>query len=166
MSDSTSRHSVSELFKLHGRQLLTYLRGRAGPDDAPDLLQETFVRALRHGGVTAMPDPQAYLQVIATNLARDLARRRTTEAKYLEFGELPDVASPEAPPGDHIEVGERAQILRAAIESLPPRCREVFVLFMQQNVPVSEAAKRLGISDSMARRHVRLAFRRCREAVR
>ena len=76
MLDTAMRLAVGELFKLHGRQLLTYLRGRAGPDDAPDLLQETFIRALRHGALAAMPEPQAFLQVIATNLARDLARRR------------------------------------------------------------------------------------------
>jgi RNA polymerase sigma-70 factor (ECF subfamily) len=166
MLDSAMGRSVGELFKRHGRQLLTYLKGRAGPNDAPDLLQETFVRALRHGGLAAMPDPQAFLQTIATNLARDRARRRHTEAKYLEFGELPDTASPEAPPGDSIEENDRSRILCATIESLPPRCREVFVLVMQENLPVKEAAERLGMSDSMARRHVRLAFRRCREAVR
>jgi RNA polymerase sigma factor (sigma-70 family) len=167
MLDSAMRRSLGELFKRHGRPLLTYLRGRAGPVDAPDLLQETFVRALRHGGLEAMPDPRAFLQTIATNLARDLARRRSTEAKYLEFGDLPEEApSSEAPPGEAVEENDRARILRATVESLPPRCREVFVLVMQENLPVKEAASRLGMSDSMARRHMRLAFRRCREAVR
>lgn len=165
MFDIATRRSVGELFKLHGRQLLTYLKGRAGPNDAPDLLQETFVRALRHDGdLAAMADPKAFLQVIATNLARDLARRRITEAKYLEFGELPEVPSLEAAPGEIIDESDRARNLRATIETLPPRCREVFVLVMQDNLPVKEAAKRLGMSDSMARRHIRLAFRRCREA--
>jgi RNA polymerase sigma factor (sigma-70 family) len=167
MFDTATRRSVGELFKLHGRQLLTYLKGRAGPNDAPDLLQETFVRALRHDGdIATMADPQAFLQVIATNLARDLARRRNTEAKYLEFGDLPDVPSQEAPPADHIEESERSRVFRATIETLPPRCREVFILVMQDNLSVKDAANRLGMSDSMARRHIRLAFRRCREAAK
>ncbi|HEY8066128.1 MAG TPA: RNA polymerase sigma factor [Methylosinus sp.] len=103
--------------------------------------------------------------MIATNLARDRVRRRNTEAKYLEFKEeLPDAPSPEAPPGEASEERERSQLLIATIDSLPPRCRKVFVLVMRENMPVKEAAARLGISDSMARRHIRLAFRRCREA--
>jgi len=166
MVDTALRLSLGELFKLHRRQLLTYLKGKAGPDDAPDLLQETFFRALRHGGVAAMPEPQAFLQVVATNLARDLVRRRKTEAKYLEFGDVPEVPSPEAPSDESIGECERSHSLRAAIESLPPRCREAFVLVMKENMPVKEAAKQLGISDSMVRRHIRLAFRRCREVVR
>ncbi len=165
MLDFALRRSVGELFKRHGRQLLVYLRGKAGANDAPDLLQETFIRALRRGGLEAIPDPEAFLQVIATNLARDRVRRRNTEAKYLEFKEeLPDAPSQEAPPGEASEERERSQLLIATINSLPPRCREVFVLVMRENMPVKEAAARLGISDSMARRHIRLAFRRCREA--
>jgi RNA polymerase sigma-70 factor (ECF subfamily) len=62
MLDSALRRSVGELFKRHGRQLLVYLRGKAGANDAPDLLQETFIRALRRGGLEAMPDPEAFLQ--------------------------------------------------------------------------------------------------------
>ncbi|WP_400770651.1 RNA polymerase sigma factor [Methylosinus sporium] len=161
------RRSVGELFKRHGRRLLVYLRGKAGANDAPDLLQETFIRALRHGDIDAMADPEAFLQVIATNLARDRMRRRNTEAKYLEFkDELPETPSPDALPGESSEDNDRSRLLIATIDSLPPRCREVFVLVMQENMPVKAAAERLSISDSMARRHIRLAFRRCREAAR
>ena len=164
-SNSNKRHSVSELFNLHGRELLTYLTRRVGPVNGSDLLQETFVRALRHSGTAAIGDPHAFLQVIAVNLARDFARRRKTEAKYIEFGDLPEIPSSESPPGEQFERSERSRLLQAAVDSLPPRCREVFVLVMHENVPLKKAAKRLGISDSMARRHLRLAFQRCRAAV-
>lgn len=166
MANSVMRRAVGEIFQRHGRQILAYLNGKAGPNDAPDLLQETFVRALRHGGLTTMPQPEAFLQTIATNLTRDLARRRHTEAKYLEFAdELPEAPAPEAAACEALEQSDRERVFLATIESLPPRCREVFVLVMQENLSVKEAAERLGMSDSMARRHIRLAFRRCREAV-
>ena len=164
MSDNRS-HLIRELFTRNKRDLLSYFTRRVGPEDASDLLQETFARALRHGGPAAIADPHAFLQVIAVNLARDFARRRKTEAKYLEFGDLPEVPSSEASPGEQLECSEKSRLLRAAANSLPPRCREVFVLVMHQNVPLKKAAKRLGISDSMARRHLRLAFQRCRAAL-
>jgi len=167
MFDNGNRYSIAELFRLHGRELLSYLTRMAGRDHASDLLQETFVRALRHEGHSAaVADPQAYLQVIAVNLARDFARRRATESKYLDFGSVPaDVPSSEALPLEHVERKERFRLLREAVESLPPRCREVFVLVMHKNIPLKKAAKHLGISDSMARRHLRLAFQRCRAAL-
>ncbi len=165
MSDQKS-HLIRELFMLNKRDLLKYFTRRVGREDASDLLQETFVRALRRSSnAGAIDDPPAFLQVIAANLTRDFTRRRKTEAKYLEFGDLPEVPSSEAPPGAQIERSEKSRLLRAAVESLPPRSREVFVLVMHENLPLKTAAKRLGISDSMARRHLRLAFQRCRAAL-
>lgn len=157
---------MSELFKRHKSGLLSYLTRRAGRENAPDLLQETFVRALRHDGLAAVADPPAFLQTIAINLARDFARRRATESKYLEYGALPSsVPSSEAPPGEQIESCEKSRLLCEAVETLPPRCREVFVLVMHEDVPLKQAAKTLGISDSMARRHLRVALQRCRKAL-
>lgn len=119
MPMSNKRSSLfRELFTRNKRELLTYFTRRVGLDNAPDLLQETFVRALRHGGPATIADPPAFLQVIAVNLARDFARRRKTEAKYLEFGELPEVPSREAGPGEHIERSEKSRLLRAAVDSL------------------------------------------------
>ena len=40
--------SFRELFLRNKRGLLTFLTRRVGREDASDLLQETFVRALRH----------------------------------------------------------------------------------------------------------------------
>lgn len=164
MSDKKS-HLIRELFTRNKRDLLKYFARRVGREDASDLLQETFVRALRHSDPAAIAEPRAFLQVIAVNLARDFSRRCKTEAKYREFGDFLEAPSSEAQPEERIECSEKAHLLRAAVESLPPRCREVFVLVMHENIPLKTAAKRLGISDSMARRHLRLAFQRCRAAL-
>jgi len=162
----TKRHVLAALFRRHRRELLAYLGRRAGRDNAPDLLQETFVRALRHDDLAAVGDPPAFLQAIAVNLSRDFVRRRATESKHLEFGRSPlEVASSEALPDEQVEAEQRARLLRAATESLPPRCREVFVLVMHEDVPLKQAARTLGISESMARRHLRLALQRCRAAL-
>ena len=48
--------SIRELFLRNKRGLLSYLTRRVGPDDASDLLQETFVRALRHDEFAAVAE--------------------------------------------------------------------------------------------------------------
>lgn len=162
----TKRYFLTELFKRHQRELLTYLSRRAGRENAPDLLQETFLRALRHDELAAVANPPAFLQSIAINLTRDFTRRRATEARHFELGDLPNEVASSAPtPEDQVEGSQRTRLLADAVESLPPRCREVFVLVMHEDVPLSEAARRLGISESMARRHLRLALQRCRAAL-
>ncbi len=161
MSDQRSNF-IRELFTRNKRDLLKYFSRRVGREDAADLLQETFARALRYDQFEAVADPLPFLQQIAVNLARDFARRRKTEAKYIEFGDLPeDAPSSEAPPGARIEADEQRRQLHAAVGTLPPRCREVFVLYMHEGLPLAEIAKRLGVSTNMAQKHMRLALQRC-----
>lgn len=158
--------SFRELFLRNRRGLLRYFTRRVGRDDAPDLLQETFVRALRHGDLEAIADPPAFLQQIAVNLGHDVARRRKVEANCLEFGDPPeDVPSDAASPVERLEIDEKARLLQEAVDALPPRCRDVFVLYVSERLPLGEVARWLGISKNMAQKHVRLAFQRCRAAL-
>jgi RNA polymerase sigma-70 factor (ECF subfamily) len=158
--------SIGELFSRNKRDLLKYLTRRVGPADASDLLQETFVRLLRRGRLEAVADHPAFLQQIAVNLARDFSRRRKFEATRLEFGDPPEeTPAPDAPPGQAMEEDEATRLLREAVAALPPRCREVFVLYVDQRLPLAEIAARLGISKNMTQKHVRLALQRCRAAL-
>lgn len=157
---------MRELFLRNKRGLLGFLTRRVGREEAFDLLQQTFVRALSHDRLETVVDSSAFLKQIAVNLAKDSARRRGREARYLAFGELPEhVSSGDATPEDAMDLARRARIVLETIEGLPPRCREVCILVMHEAASVSEAAQRLGISETMTRRHLRIALLRCRAAL-
>lgn len=157
---------LGALFERHKRELLSYFTRRAGRDNAPDLLQETFARAMRRGRLEAVVDPPAFLQRIAANLTSDFHRRARTEQKFLEFGEASlDVPDGETPLDDRLEDEQKRRLVLAALETLPPQCRRVFALVMQQGASTKEVAKALGITETMVRRHLALAVLRCRNAV-
>jgi RNA polymerase sigma-70 factor (ECF subfamily) len=162
-----NRHlSIGELFERNKRDLLNYLTRRVGREDAPDLSQETFVRALRHDHFEAIADHPAFLQQIAVNLTRDFARRRKVEATYVDFGDPPENApSANVSLEESLETDERSRLLRRAVDDLPPRCREAFALYISERLSLAEIASRLGISTNMAQKHVRLALQRCRAAL-
>lgn len=163
---SQKRHLASEIFERHKRDLLGYLRRRMSPDDASDLLQETFVRVLRHDQIEAIVDPAAFLKKITVNLARDFARRRKVEVSHLTFGELPEnVASDEAQADGRIEADDEMRLLREAFDALPPRRREVLALHLHESLSLDEIARRLDISDRMVRKHLSLALAACRKTV-
>lgn len=165
MSDEKLRF-ISRLFVSGRRELLVYLSRKVGREDASDLLQETFVRVLRHGRFDSVADPQSLLKRIAVNLARDHARRRRTEAKVIDVGAPPESAvSTDHPPDARLEAEEKWRLLCEAVDGLPPRCREVFLLFMTEGLDLGEIAARLGISRNMAQKHMRLAMARCWTAV-
>jgi RNA polymerase sigma factor (sigma-70 family) len=156
---------LSQLFMRHGHDLLQFLARRVGAQDAPDLLQETFLRLLRRTGEPIL-EPSGFLRITAVNLARDHRRRRKTELKYLEFGDFPENLPASYPlPEEKIDAERRLRRLHEAIKQLPPRCRQVFIMRRFEELPQKEIAKRLGISRNMVQQHLRLVLKRCRAAV-
>nr|WP_255609596.1 RNA polymerase sigma factor [Methylosinus sp. Sm6] len=154
------------MFLHNRRELLDYLTRKVGPDDASDLLQETFVRALRHERFDTVVDPPAFLQRIAVNLSLDFLRRRKTETGYLHYVDsFLDPPSPDATPEETLGHKRKSQRLAAAIAALPPRCRDVFLMGVFEDIPMIEVARRLGMSDRMARKHMANALRLCRAAL-
>ncbi|CAN2536185.1 hypothetical+protein [Methylocapsa aurea] len=120
-----------DLFLRNRKDLLSFLTRRVGRADADDLLQETFARFIIYSDARTVSEPPPFLQKIAMNLVRDFARSRAAEARYIEFGDLPqDAPSAERSPLAHVEAMEKWRLVAAAIAALPPRCREVFVLYM------------------------------------
>ncbi|MBG0810557.1 RNA polymerase sigma factor [Methylosinus sp. H3A] len=161
MSDEKSRF-FGRLFLRSRRELIAYFSRRVGREDASDLLQETFVRALRSDRFEAVADPPSLLQRIAVNLARDHARRRRTEAKYVDLGaDAEQAVATGASPDARLEAEEKWRLLCEAVDGLPPRCRDVFLLYMREGLGLGEIAERLGISRNMAQKHMRLAMARC-----
>jgi len=165
MPDQT-KHSLRDLFLRNKRDLLAYLTRRVGSDDATDLLQETFVRALRYESFREVADPPAFLQRIAANLLRDLVRRRKIERTIIDPGRDAADAPSEAEEGEaRLDLERQSQRLQAAMADLPPGCREVLTLAIHDNLSIEEIAARLGISENGARKQLRRAVLRCRAAV-
>ncbi|HEY8064735.1 MAG TPA: RNA polymerase sigma factor [Methylosinus sp.] len=159
-------HRFRELFRHNKRTLLDYFKRRVGPENASDLLQETFVRAIRREDFDSVADPPAFLKQIAINLSRDFARRRESEAKYFIPGDAAeDVIEAAVAPDALYETEELAHRLLAAIEALPPKCRQAFVMRRFEDISHEDIAARLGISRNMVEKHLRLAMERCRAAL-
>ncbi|HEY8261781.1 MAG TPA: sigma-70 family RNA polymerase sigma factor, partial [Methylosinus sp.] len=86
--------------------------------------------------------------------------------RYLEYGEPPlDVPDGDAPLDERLEEEQKRRLVLATLETLPPQCRRVFALVIQQGASTKEVARELGITETMVRRHLALAVLRCRNAV-
>jgi RNA polymerase sigma-70 factor (ECF subfamily) len=155
-----------ELFLRNKRDLLDCLTRRVGPEDAFDLLQETFVRMLRRRETGPILDEDAYLRTTALNLARDFSRHAKSVAKHVAPGDIPgDIAETGLDPSQICEAQDSVRLLYAAMKDLPPRCREVFILRRFHDLSPDEIARRLGISRNMVEKHLRLALERCHAAL-
>jgi RNA polymerase sigma-70 factor (ECF subfamily) len=157
----TTRWFTTEVLP-HEPALRGYLHGLVAPDDLDDLVQETYARLLRARERGPIGHPRGLLFATARNAARDLFRRRTT-ANTFPIAEIDDSRvfdpAPAAP-----EVASRrqeAEILEAAIASLPPRCREILLLRKFENLSHREIAARLGIAEHTVEAQLTKALHRC-----
>jgi len=155
------------LFRRYGKDLVRFLTGRvACPDTAADLAQEAFLRMIQARAVEPVRDTRAYLFRTAANLASNHHRHRravpmveTTDADWAEL-------SDPAPAADQVAMGREDLVrLGHAINTLPPRRREVFMLHRVENLEPDAIAARLGISRNMVDRHLRKALVHCLEAM-
>lgn len=103
---------------------------------------------------------QAYLFRVAASVLADRARRRAVRATDLhqelqEWDHPVEDISPE-----RVLLGQEAvRAMVAAIETLPPRTRDAFVLHRFEEVTYGAIAARMGISVSAVEKHIMRAMR-------
>jgi RNA polymerase sigma factor (sigma-70 family) len=142
------------LLEEHGSAVYRYLVAAAGPGEAEDCFQETFLAALR--GYPRLRDAsnlRGWVMTIAHRKALDAHRARGRRAEPV--AEVPERLSRPEEDGDP-GVWRR-------VRNLPPRQREAVVLRFVGDLPYHDVARTMGTSEAAARQSVRLALRRLRE---
>jgi RNA polymerase sigma-70 factor, ECF subfamily len=127
-------------------------------DEAEDLAQRTFVRAL--GSVRRLKPGSSFrswLFCIAANLARNHIRDRAR----MVFGLSLD--APALPEGSTIDERRRVLRVREAMAKLPRRQRQVMTLRVDGDLPFADVASSLGITENNAKVCYHLGVRRLKE---
>jgi RNA polymerase sigma-70 factor (ECF subfamily) len=138
---------LDALYRGHAARLLRFFARRAGRDDAPDLVQEAFVRMAGRDLVPLqrIDDPAAYLTRIATNLVRDRAKSATQRAAAAQTPYDDTVHSGFDP---HRQLADRDALARlnVAVGRLNRRTRQVFLLHRVEGLSYAEIAGEMGMS--------------------
>ena len=158
MGEREAVPSVDELLAHAGwlQRLAERLVGTG--DQAEDLVQETWLAALRRGprrGASLRPWLATVLRNFAASSARSRERRRWREEQH---------APPEALPSTE-ELTARAEASRALVEAvlaLPEAQRVVVLLRYFEQLPSPEIAARLGCPAATVRSHLSRAVERLR----
>ena len=146
-----------ELLAQKYRQALTSYFGRRArrADDVDDLVQDVLIRLAVRGDGDAIERPEAYLMRTASNVWRDYLRKARTHAEdahdeYLEERH----AHADHGPSEALEGRQSIEALLAALNELPERTRQVFVLCRVEGMRQKSVAKRLGVSVSAVEKHM------------
>ncbi len=163
---------LEELFRRHAKELRRFLRRRvANAELAADLAQEAFYRLLRSrqsgvGEANNAADGRAYLFSIAANLAIDHRRQALRQPQDSDAeGEMAAHPDPRPSAERRALSREEWQILTSAVDGLPPRARQVFLLHKVDELSHAEIAARLGISKNTVIVHMGRALAHCRRVM-
>jgi RNA polymerase sigma-70 factor (ECF subfamily) len=118
---------------------------------ADDVAQETFLRVWINRAEIQPGQLRAYIFRVARNLVIDETRKRGVRAQAIGIP-LP------MPPDRVVERAEQHDAIRHALDALPPRRREAFMLAYLHELSYKEAAEVLGVSVATVKNHVAAAL--------
>jgi len=132
--------SFDEVYETYGKMLYrTAFLYLGNADDTEDILQEVFIKYL-----TARPTfndtehEKAWLLLVTRNACRNYVKKHRKGNVSLEDYDAPaDTPDRDA----HLDIIKQ-------LTALPPKYKEVIILFYYNNLTVAEIAKLLGITQS------------------
>ncbi|MGI8594390.1 MAG: RNA polymerase sigma factor [Solirubrobacteraceae bacterium] len=143
---------------MHRDTVYRYLVFAAGPQEADDTFQETFVAALRaYPSLRSAENLRGWILKIAHNKAIDAARARGR--RPVPVPEPPEPATAmAAPTSDGVDPE-----LWSRVRELPPKQRGAVLLRFVGDLEHTQIARVLDCSEEAARRNLHVGLKRLRE---
>lgn len=157
--------AYTELFHYFSPRLHLYLfRITKQEHIAREFVQESFLRLWMHRhSLTGMEHPESWLFRVAANLAYDHLRKEAIR------NNLQDKVYAAASPKENDAVDEQAELndlkryIRKAVDTLPEKRKEVYLLSREEGLSHQEIAEKLGISTSTVKVQITHALNCIRE---
>lgn len=167
--------AIPRLLEEHGGKIYGLgLRLCGSPDEAEDLVQETFLQAFRSWNeFEGRSQPSTWLYTIASHLCQRLHRKRSGEPAHMEsLEELlpgPGAVVPQPPNGDdpeHEQIRREAEErLERAIVELPDEFRLPLILKDLLELPVARVAEALGVKEATVKTRLHRARLKLRQVL-
>jgi RNA polymerase sigma factor (sigma-70 family) len=172
MSDKKSQF-LHQLVESQGSSLQRFLaRKLDNHADAAEVAQEAYLRIYRLREPEKLDNARAFLFQVASNLAVDHLRRRSLHYRFLKSekihtpdGEPTDSNAGAASPEQIISAREKLALIYEAIDALPSRCRQAFMLHRNSGLSYADIAIELGVSVSSVEKYILQALKECRKAL-
>ena len=158
---------LAQTYRAQAPSLLRYFKRKTrNIDDATDLMQEAFARLIAQMRKTPLAHPASYLQRIARNLLVDRIRLSKREEAALGWrtAEASEVSvAPEQALA--IEGEDALRLYRQAVDALPQKTRQVFIMQRAQGMTYKQIAEQLGISIPTVQYHFGRALAQIAQAL-
>lgn len=164
--------TFSELYLAYYPRLVKYAKDFVVfEEDAENITQDVFACLWeKRESIEYVDNMNAYLFRLVRNRCLDYLKHKVSEQRYVENAQssfetelklkLQSLERCEA--SAPYEAQDMKLLIRAAIDSLPQRCREIFVLSRFEHLKYKEISERLGISVNTVECQMGIALKRLR----
>ncbi len=160
MNDKEFERLFKELFKPLTAHALKYLKD---VDDAKEIVHQAFIKLWETRQTIDMnQNVRAYLYMTVTNLSLNYIR---DNKKFVSTEEVFDWNVRPESFEDLAEKNELTEALIAAVDSLPPKMRQIFVLSRFDGLSHKEIAQKLGISVKTVENQIGRALKKLRKSL-
>lgn len=162
-SITLDKNQIAQLFQAHHPAIVAFLAKRGCcMEAAQDLSQETYLRLLSKAEIVHDDNLKAYLFRIAERLAIDYLRQ-SRQARHNTVPLDDELLCPNLLPDELSALRQQCERLIYAIETLPKKIRNVFLLRKIDALSYAEIATQLGISEKTVQRHLVNALLHCHQ---
>ena len=138
---------IGTLYEQYFRQLCLYALHYVGDlDESKDIVQECFASLIKNN--LALSNPKVYLYNSVRNRCIDILRSKKKE-RIAPMDDLSYISDEEAQRRSEIEVR-----LWEAVDSLPPKRRELLLLNKRDGLKYSDIARLKGLSENTVRNQI------------
>ncbi len=162
--------AFDNLIQVYGESLIRYATGMVDSvDTAQDVVQEVFLRLWRERShLDRSWDIAAYLYGLTRQRALNVVRTAYTTTQREQRWALQQTETFGAAAIDITaeDAADARVMVWNALAGVSPRCREVFMLVWDDELPYIEIAQRMGLTESTVRSYMSRALKQLIEVVR
>lgn len=134
----------------YGESLHAFIKSKVrDQEDAEDLLQEVFIKIFNSQKLIGVENLESYIFAIAANSVcnkyRTVASRSASQSISIDTIELIDSTYN---PDDVFEAEQKIGVLWNKVNTLPPRCRQAFLMRFVEGKSYKIIAREMGVSIS------------------
>lgn len=164
-------HATEAIFRAYYQRLCAFAERFVGSSDqAEDLVEDVFVRAWEgRRSCVGCESLQSYLYVAVRNRAYKFLRHQKVVVRGAERfsrgGTIPGMSAPVGTPEENAVASELAAAAQRAIDGLPERSRQAYLLHRQHGMSYAAIADAMGIAPKTVENHLSRAVQALRESL-
>lgn len=166
MREKSAAKALPDHYGRYRAELVAFVRSKfgPGPPEPEDVAQQAFANFAALGPQATIANPRAFLFRIAHNIVINDRKHQRVGRRFFETAPDPqeicearDDFNPEV-----VLLGrEQYRLIEQVIHDMPEKRRGILLLNRLEGLSYAEIARRLGLSESVVRKHVALAMREC-----